>query len=416
MRVIEKIYIQALLLSCVLMSFVWGARTLYFIMFCAFIWGVLHIVSMQKVMKWQIQWAVIITGANLLSAISGDVIGQIPYNWSWIVQILLLPLILIGIDYLLKKNTEYFNRQLKNMFVLSLFILVIQQIVGIVEMGISHILSFKSLFFTDSYTYANVASVKLGLMKSIISFVATLLFISIRDRYTTKKQVLLLLFIFLSTLTVGAKANLIGILFLGLIVFISRLAKKSHKVIVVVCILFGVTLIFSSYFYEMYIYSIYDGRYLMPVFMSTDFWRMPFGVGAGNYVDAASSNLISVETFGMIPVAIPETMNNPYSLYPVAESDILLLSVSFGWVFYFIYVFYVLRIIYRYVFNNAWHGICFGRGAELMIYLFFVGFFQDFFNVHTYWVFLAISLSLINAPKHLIKCYERGILSLKHNR
>lgn len=416
MKTIEKVYIRALLLCCVLMAFVWGATTLYYVVFLAGLGGAWHIAAGRKIKRWQFAWVLLLFVANIFSAMSGQLLGEIPFNWSWIIQMLLFPLILLGIDDLKNKWPTYFDRQLKLMLFLSLFILIMQQYTGIVEMGLTHLQSLKSLFVSDSYTYANVAREKFGLMKSVISFVATVLFLSIRHKFTIRQQVLMFIFILFSTLTVGAKANLVGVLALVLIFFISRLSMTWHKVVGLIFIVFVVAIPIIVFFDELYMLSIYDGRYLLPVLMSHDFWSLPFGVGMGNYVYAASTNLISVTTLGAFSIKIPETMHDAYSLYPVAESDILLLSVSFGWIFYAIYIGYILRIIYRYVFTNACHNLYFGRGAELMIYLFFAGFFQDFFNVHTYWVFWAISVSLIHAAPTLNKRDKKGRLSLKLTR
>jgi hypothetical protein len=139
---------------------------------------------------------------------------------------------------------------------------------------------------------------------------------------------------------------------------------------------------------------ILDGRYFLPVFSSYDFWNRPFGIGMGNYGLAANFNEIKIGYFGIYPpVWIHTSMSNPYEMFPIPESDILLLSVSFGWASFF-------TIILLYV-NTLYNSLC-GKysfeqikGVLLLSLLIFSGFFQDFLDNQVVWIFYFIAISMI---------------------
>jgi len=394
-KALERLHIFLLLLSSVFMSFVWGAQTLYYVVFFAALWGGIYVMIANKLKKNHIIACAVFIFASLLSALSGRLVGDIPFNWSWISQMLLFPFVILGIRYLHLKHFDFFEGQLKLMFYVALAVLLTQQCVNIWGYGISHLLllSDPASFMRGAYYYHNIAAQEIGLLKSIIPFVAFLFFLSTRHRFQRGIQICMFIFILLSTLLVAAKANLIGILILCIVwgaAKINSIWLKGGFVFVILISLFLMTVL---YYEDLTEYSIYNGRYLLPVIMSPDFWGLPFGVGMGNYVYAASINLIEVNTNGVLPVFFPVSMYSSTSLFPIAESDVLLLSVSFGWFFYIAYLMFISVVIYKYMFTRAIYSPCYKRGAELIVYLFFVGLYQDFFNVHTYWVFFAVAIS-----------------------
>ena len=381
-----------MLIALVLSCFEWGLFSYYII----FLGSLFSIRLLKKLPTYQLNILYVLYFFNIASAFSGEFRG-IPFNFSWILQIFLLPLILVGFHYLYQSQKIYFNKILVVFFKISITLLITQFTIGMLSAGFS--LINESDYIRVASNFSNASTKEIGLYKSIISMVAFSSFIIIFDNFSKRKQYIYLSIIIVCTIISGVKSVIIGMLAVSLIYWLLLKKRQTRFLIIsLIVILLPITVLkFSNILNEL---LIFEGRYFKPILSSIDFWNTPFGFGMGNYYTTAIDNHILIDTEGLFVVTWRNSEMSQFGMIPVPESDLLLLSVSFGWVFYLFFIIAVLNVIYNNLIKIKYKTVENTRGFILFVFIIFSGIFQDWLGAHTTWVFLALSLSMMYSSNY----------------
>lgn len=389
---VRKRFIDIISLVLLLTCFTWGLYSYYFV----FLISIFSIRLLRSIglKKYQLSFLLFIYFFNISSALSGMTRG-IPLNTSWFLQIFIFPLILFGIDYLFQLEKKYFTEKLIFIFKLTLLLLITQSIIGLLELGFYFFSGSKSSLLNLASNFSYSSFMLIGLYKSIISWVSFSLFLTISQAFTKVKRRIYLCIILFCTIITGVKSVIFGIFVVGVFYWIlSRQFKLTKYFLIFTIIILSLTglIFFFDTFNEL---MIFEGRYFKPIFSSIDFWNTPFGFGMGNYFTVAMNGYLAVDTEGFFVITWLNSGMSQYGMIPVPESDVLLLSVTFGWIFYailLILIFTITRIHLLRANKKTDENI---RGFMIFIFIISSGVFQDWFGTHTTWIFIGLSLSMM---------------------
>lgn len=391
----DKFIVLTLLLSSYLLAFSWVQQA-YYLIFIMSVYAILQALNHGTIPRKYCYAIVFVFFATLISSGSGLLMGLAP-KYSWIIQFNLIPLIALCVFYVYRRNVEIFFIYGKRIFILCVATQALQFIINLYYYGGAHFLSYENILFGDVYNFANISAEKIGLMKGVIPWLAILFYFLSKDQFTKKQSVILFTLSAAFALTVGAKTTLIGIAFVVLFEIICSIKKYKSRIATYYIVLAAIALLIEYFSKELNQITIFNGRYFGPVFTSIDFWSSPFGVGVGNYTDAAKIDLYKIDTSGYFATIWihSEDMSDQFSWFPVAESDIILLAVTFGWFNYLIILLFIFNCIHKFIKNYHTKNVEQVKGFQIFIFLICSGIFQDWINVQAYYVFLGLAFSLM---------------------
>lgn len=400
------LYFRLFLFSVLLLNFdfeVLDARLFIAVLYFS---GVVALFMKTKVDKIVVYLWVFITLINIYSNFYASLYLDIPMYKSWIVYWLFIPLILqyiansvsfFGIIKVLSMIKKLFYLQI----LISIFALCIMLLGGFsidlqfdgnlteITLDVMHALN-KHIGILHQY----------GLSRGFLPYFSIGLYFVVFSILSKKERLFFGGYLLVFTFLLGAKAPLLGFIAVIFLVFINKSIKNYLlKMLVFYIVVIVVAMIVVCFITEINTVFMFDGRYIFPVFIYSDFWLHAFGSGFGNYglfaftevlnfsIDVYTPLLDHPRVLGGIIEYAESAYGYTYSgsndiLFPIAESDLLYFTVQLGAIFTVILFYYVAKILitninlfFKVRLFNYQHNY-----LMLFVFLLVSSIFQDYFN------------------------------------
>lgn len=390
-----SILIFLTLLIGVLRSFTWGENSTYFNYLLAVLMLSLLLITRVQNKKLLIG-IVIFLGCNVASVLSGVLTTSLPINWSWVIQVSLIPFIYLSIKKLLTNyRLEFVKISKFFLYIVVIFQLIII-VVAVSQYSLKDVFSLKFIFSNEQRNFVQSIKDVIGLDKTLMPLLGVFLFLFVSSFEKIKFHKIIFSITLAYVLIVGSKSVAFGFV----VYFVIRcFLEVKNTLFRVTTFSFAVAIIFYVFVLNLDIFNaimILDGRYFIPVFYSEDFWSRPFGVGMGNYTLAAYANEIIVDTKGLFtPVWIHTDMVDKFDMFPIAESDLLLFTVSFGWLPSLLAILYIIWVFIEFIFGLGSKSKMQVNGFLLFVFLLFSGVFQDFLSMQFIWILYSLTLLMM---------------------
>lgn len=350
--------------------------------------------------KWLLYVSGVLVFFNLVSAASGYLQFGIALNYSWLLQTFGLVLIFIAIWWMHKYHDKKLNQTTYVVLIICVVLLLLQAVMGVVGTGLPLLTMIESGGWSRTYYYAAAAYKSIGLMKGVLPWLSLFLLIYHKDRFSRRTfAALLIAMVFLALMT-GSRSALLGIV--TVLVLMTLMSVKTTTLrlsIFVSIIVVGMAFVISNSA-EFERYTNYSGRYYVPVLTSSDFWANPFGIGRGNYVEAAKKGIYEVDVGNVNFSYVNNKGLGENQLFPVAESDLLLLSIELGWLFYVVYLLFLSWVVLGLLTGGKRWSARHRTGVYLLVYLFSAGISQDFWNNPISWILYPLAIAMILSRRH----------------
>lgn len=387
--------------AAILTSFDWG----YWARYVLALGGILGLVSLfdrgASHSPLVYKWVVLLLGVHVASAISS--LFFVPFNWSWFFQVILFCLIIIYVNSITPVLLDLRDRGFFSLFFQIFLGIAVFQLfwAGFYEVKQSFIsaLSSTELISSTRSVFSTASEELFGITKEQLGANLAFLLLLSWSKLRRSVRVFSLLFIPIYIVSVNIRVVIIGLI--GCLVLLTLLRPSSAR-IRLYCFL--VVFVAVIVFIIVNIASIEDilnanGRFIVPIFKSIDFWSKPFGVGYGNYyasIKAGCWDSVYVnEEYAVMVRALQSGFEKALvdGLYPLAESNLVLIAVSFGVIGTMLYALFFIYIQLRAIVTWSVMGECHRTGYTVLMFLFIAGLFQDYFSLHFIWLVTAFAIS-----------------------
>ncbi|WP_459885460.1 hypothetical protein [Caminibacter profundus] len=210
-----------------------------------------------------------------------------------------------------------------------------------------------------------------------------------------KTKIYLSLYVVTYNLLIGNKSVLLALFGIYILYLITKIKTRIYKVFLLVIILFFLVCVVFNYKEIINEILIYEGRYFGPIFTNSNYWYNPLGIGAGNYVEAALKNIYNI--YSDISAVTFDNNLDIHGWYSIAESDVILWSVRYGWFFYLFFILFLFYVNFILVTTRNKNTI---KTILLFDYLVFSGITQDYSNILIYWGLIGFILGLIYKERY----------------
>ena len=378
-----------------LMCFTWGIKS-YWIIYLTTIGFAGYSLIKRSIEKRDIICIAILEIFNIVITINYVFFENIAFNRSWFVQASIIPLLLISVRAIQRQGSEFLQKAAQYyLYFLCIPTTLFAFFFNIyVYEGLPNLFT-GGLMMEQTYHFVLPSFKTLGIMKCVFPWFMTILAIISRG----KRYYIWGYIIFYTTIT-GTKTvqiAMFGLLFLALILYANSQKKR------LLILLSGITGSLAVVIYKFKLINdicLYDGRYFAPIFTSKGFWTRPLGIGLGNYYQAMLDGLYGVNSFKQFATSWKHTeMTSPHNMFPISESDFLLLPVCFGYLAMAI----ILAIIIKKIFSSIMDMNIKKHPERLMalyllVFLLCNSVFQDTFNIQVSWFFYTIAFCFLSPP------------------
>lgn len=317
---------------------------------------------------------------NTLSTLSQVPVLGFKFNASWFFQVFLwCGIIVIGFNAV---SRGFSLKSLKPALLLIAFMALVHLLVGYAVSGYSgRTFLSVSWFMHESYHFVNRTG-RFGFDKVGLVFLFHSLLILLWPWLERHWRFILAILAVSYPLILGSKTALLGLAVIGGCLLIYTRHTYAARIMTLLFILPATVSTLALFWVPISKFALMKGRYLAPVFSSTEFYKYPFGFGAGQYTHVARNNLLQVSLHHeplllMSKIHSGRYEGHAYGLYPAAESDILWFGVSFGWVFLALMLCFFSYLVFRYVIIQKSSKPENSTSAFLVIYFIASGLFQD---------------------------------------
>ncbi|GAB6045603.1 hypothetical protein JCM11957_12010 [Caminibacter profundus] len=329
---------------------------------------------------------------DFYSMINGYYIYDLSFNIKWFFQIIFYCFIIMTFFYFYKTHFINFDKILMNIIWLLVIVTLIQLCYGFYVTNIS-IFDYRVWFSPMVYVFLTPSYEDLGLFKMTIGFLLPFFVIMISKKNKTK--IYLSLYVVTYNLLIGNKSVLLALFGIYILYLITKIKTRIYKVFLLVIILFFLVCVVFNYKEIINEILIYEGRYFGPIFTNSNYWYNPLGIGAGNYVEAALKNIYNI--YSDISAVTFDNNLDIHGWYSIAESDVILWSVRYGWFFYLFFILFLFYVNFILVTTRNKNTI---KTILLFDYLVFSGITQDYSNILIYWGLIGFILGLIYKERY----------------
>jgi len=400
-RIFYRIIFSLFFLISLLSVFSWfqgGSKVLYPIFLCLIIEAIREKMLNKKILLFSLAALVI----HILSFFTSTLFYSLPFNYSWFIQGILL-ILLIPSGIVVIKNPDNF-KEFKNIgkvfYWITLACGIFGAYQGISNDGINWILNG----YSQEFSYSFVSSMDIGIIKQTYPFYLNLLFLLLWKDLPKKKLIPLLIVDFLLLLLFGSRTILFSMVIILIVIAINTTIKNLNKRKIVLGS-FGLSFLVFFYIFKEEIYQITtsSGRFIFQLFTSETFWTRPFGVGLGNFTKSVDLGVwdnikidnLSSQTIVRLLQNTDLATATSHSLFPIAESDLILIGVSFGFLVFLIWVWLGAKYIRKFLIINTPIGKPYHSSLLIFIFIFLSGFLNDYLSFLPTWLFLSIAINSI---------------------
>ena len=277
------------------------------------------------------QLGIPLVAISTVSCLSGVLAAGMPLVLSWHIQLVLHAAIFLVVEALVRHGYEDFQTVCL-LFVKYGCIPLIVVALYMYRGWIPEILFSTEISHPRSYYLVALMNQSFGLQKQTFPWFASCLGLIALPRMRNWERFIIAGVLLFFVWVVRTKTVMLG---LFAVAFFYLLSKQPHRLlwcfVYIAAGIAGVIICFDLVNATL----IEQGRYVFPVLCSPDFWKVPAGTGMGNYTTAVLSGVYGDNSFvEFVNERMMQALDVPvwnHELYPVPESDLLVVAVAFGW-------------------------------------------------------------------------------------
>ena len=332
---------------------------------------------------------------NTVSTLSGNQLCGLPLNYSWWVQVLLHATILVMIEAIVRQDFDQFRRICLFCLKCSCIPLIAFAMYRYRHWAPDLLLSLE-VQHALSYRMVGEMSRSLGLEKQMFPWFASCLTLLALPVMGKLERIGLPTIVIVFVWFVRTKAVMAGLVVVG-VLYAVRHFRYRLAICTLLCLVAAVGVL--THFEAVNEILIGEGRFLFPVLTSAEFWRMPMGCGMGNYGHAILAGAYGDNRYAhFVDSRMYDALDVHLSiqeLYPVAESDVLVIGAAFGWLGGGIIVVLFVRALFSALARYDSLTDTQKTGMYLLGFLFGASLFQDWFLGPFGWFFYSVAIGAI---------------------